>query len=150
MTPPTLKLVAGPAGPRPGRSGRRHLLELSGQARDLPRAGVLVHHALADGAHQLGLSLYEGVLGGAGVARGHSLFELAQEGAHARTTGGVDFGAAGDLADRLLGAGRVGHSELLSKRVAPAGWPAGGIGGAGILKKAGRGKGASGAPPPGL
>ena len=47
------------------------------------------------------------------VAAGQGFLELAQEGAHARAASLVDFGAAGDLADRLLGAGRVGHCRTL-------------------------------------
>src|SRR5882762_9563017 len=101
-------------------SGCRHFPQGRGQARDFPGTGVLVHHALGDGAHQLGLGLHEGVLGGRSVAGGQRLVELAQEGAHARAAGGVDFGSAGDLADRLLGAGRIGHSLELFKRTRPA------------------------------
>ena len=91
------------------RSGGRHLLQLGGQAGDLARAGVLVDHTLGDGAHQLGLGLDEGGLRGARVAPGDRFLELAQEGADARAARLVDFGPGGDLADRLLGAGVVGH-----------------------------------------
>jgi hypothetical protein len=75
-----------------------------------------VNDALGDRAHQLGLRLDEGRLGGRGVTRSDRFFELAQEGAHARAARLVDFGAAGDLADRLLGAGVLAILQL-SKRV---------------------------------
>src|ERR1700756_798065 len=52
-------LTGAGEGPR-ASLGDRQLLQLSGQARDLPRAGVLVHDALGDRAHQLGLGLDEG------------------------------------------------------------------------------------------
>ena len=52
------------------------------------------------------------------IAGFDSLLELAHKGAHARAAGGVHFGAALDLADRFLGAGRVGHglSYLATRR----------------------------------
>src|SRR5690606_1415287 len=106
------------------RRSRCRLIELpqlSGQSRHLARAGVLVDHALGDGPHQLRLGLHEGALSGGRIARGDGLVKTAQVGADARAARLVDFGAAGDLADRLLGAGRVGHVSALQNGSAPEG-----------------------------
>src|SRR5690606_27937347 len=56
----------------------------------------------------------EGGLGGARVAAGDGFLELAQEGADPRAARLVHFGAGRDLADRLLGAGVVGHQSNLT------------------------------------
>ena len=58
------------------------------------------------------INLRSQLLIGAGVARSQGFVELAQIGANARTASLVHFGAASDLADRLLGAGVVSHGIL--------------------------------------
>ena len=73
-----------------------------------------MHDTLGHGAHQLRLRLDEGGGRLGHVAAGHALIKLAQEGADARAARLVDLGAASDLADRLLGAGIIGHGSRAS------------------------------------
>ena len=64
------------------RSGNQRTDAMS-EARDLAGGGVLVNHALLRGPHELRLSSLQRGGGGALVAGGDRLLDLAQEGTHA-------------------------------------------------------------------
>lgn len=93
------------------------------EPRDFAAGGVLVNDVALRGLHQLGLGSRHRLDGSVAVTLGERLFDHADRAAHLGAPRFVDEGAAGNLACRLLGGGRIGHALTDPSAAAAIGGP---------------------------
>ena len=82
-----------------------------GQAAELPRSRVLVHHAARNAACHFRLNRLQRGGGSVLVTSGEGGFHLLHQGADPADAGTIDCGATLVAADALLGLRRIGHLE---------------------------------------